>query len=230
MPKAKPDQVIVHRIELQETERATLEAALAGRFVSNSVSAAGNVLSGIGAALAPFSGAIQALAILWIADRTMDEILDAARESGEKIKAQHEEEYHTQAGKHLEYFSAWLTAQYSTDGWPSICNIEHAQEYLIGQPNGVMLPLGVNFQPPFFVSRCVAFLNYVCADGFDPMGQTPAELWAAWYTIEEYGRDAYYYASGGTAAGGIWHTLKSVPKGPLGKALPKKWTPTGQGW
>ena len=33
MPKAKTDQVIVHRIELQETERTLLEAAVAGKVV-----------------------------------------------------------------------------------------------------------------------------------------------------------------------------------------------------
>ena len=229
MPKAKPTQVLVHRIELQETERATLEAALAGKFVTNAVSAAGGVLTGMGAALAPFAGAISALAALWIADRTLDQILDAARESGERIKQQHEEEYHTQAGKHIGYFSAWLNANYENGGWPEICNLENVQDYLTG-PDGVMMPFGLNSQPQFFIQRCMDFLNYVCAEDFDAMGQTPSELWAAWYTVEEYGRDAYYYSTNGSAVGGIWHTWKATPKGPLGKLLPKKWTPTGQGW
>ena len=77
MPKAKPDQVIVHRIELQETERATLEAALAGRFVTNAAHAGAALLTGVGTALVPFTGAISALAALWIADKTIDEIKDA---------------------------------------------------------------------------------------------------------------------------------------------------------
>ena len=77
MPKAKPNQVIVHRIELQETERATLEAALAGRFVTNAVAGAGHLLSGLGSALTPFTGAISALAALWIADKTIDEVVEA---------------------------------------------------------------------------------------------------------------------------------------------------------
>ena len=69
MPKAKPDQVIVHRIELQETERATLEAALAGNFVTNVVGAAGCVLSGFGQALAPFSGVLTAIGAAYIAEK-----------------------------------------------------------------------------------------------------------------------------------------------------------------
>lgn len=223
MPKAKPDQVIVHRIELQETERATLEATLAGKFVTDAVSAAGGVLTGIGYALAPFGGAITALAALWIADRTLDEILDAARESGEELKARHEEEFHTQGGKHIQYFSAWLAATFENGGWAAICNQENVREYLVGTPGGVMLPLGMNRQPQFFVQRCMDFLTYVCADGFDAKGQTPVELWSAWYSIEEYGRDAYYYQTNGTTSGGLWYTLKGVPKGPLGSLLPKEW-------
>jgi hypothetical protein len=37
MPKAKPDQVVVHRIELQEKEREMLEAYVGGTVVKNAV-------------------------------------------------------------------------------------------------------------------------------------------------------------------------------------------------
>ena len=77
MPKAKPTQIVVHRIELQETERAALEAALAGRFVTNAVSSVGSVLTGFGNMLVPFSGALTAIAGLWIADRSIEEIKEA---------------------------------------------------------------------------------------------------------------------------------------------------------
>ena len=88
MPKSKPDIVHSVRIELQETERATLEAALAGRFVTNSAMAAGNLLKGVGAALAPFSGALTALAAVWIADRTIEEIAEAIKETKEIVEEQ----------------------------------------------------------------------------------------------------------------------------------------------
>ena len=77
MPKAKPSQVIVHRIELQETERATLEAALAGNFVTNAVSAAGSVLTGFGAALAPFSGVLTAIGAAYLAEKGIQGALDS---------------------------------------------------------------------------------------------------------------------------------------------------------
>ena len=69
MPKAKPTQVIVHRLELQETERSALEAALAGNFVTNAVSAAGSVLTGFGNMLTPFTGVLTAIGAAYIAEK-----------------------------------------------------------------------------------------------------------------------------------------------------------------
>ena len=89
MPKAKPTQVIVHRIELQESEREMLELAVAGNVVTNTVSAAGAIFTGIGSMLAPFAPAFGALTAMWIGDRT----LDAIRVDGEARKAEIEAEY-----------------------------------------------------------------------------------------------------------------------------------------
>jgi len=41
MPKAKPDQVVVHRIELQEKERELAQAAIAAGLAGKAVQAAG---------------------------------------------------------------------------------------------------------------------------------------------------------------------------------------------
>ena len=49
MPKAKPTQVIVHRIELQEKERDALDAYIAGSTVKNVVIPVAAV-AGVGAA------------------------------------------------------------------------------------------------------------------------------------------------------------------------------------
>jgi len=49
MPKAKPTQVIVHRIELQEKEREQLEAIVAGQTVKNVVVPVA-IAGGVGAA------------------------------------------------------------------------------------------------------------------------------------------------------------------------------------
>ena len=121
MPKAKPTQVIVHRLELQQTERDTLEAALAGKFVTNAVGAAGSVIGGFANVLKPFEGAITALAVLWIGDRALDEILGAAKDLGEKQKKDNEESYEGWGAKVIAYVSALLTATYESGGWPSVC-------------------------------------------------------------------------------------------------------------
>jgi len=49
MPKAKPTQVIVHRIELQEKERDLLETAVAAKAVRNLTEPA---IAGVGAYVA----------------------------------------------------------------------------------------------------------------------------------------------------------------------------------
>lgn len=85
MPKAKPSQVIVHRIELQETERAALEAALAGRFVTNAVSAAGSVLSGIGQALVPFTGVLTAIGAAYLAEKGVSAVIEGVETAVETI-------------------------------------------------------------------------------------------------------------------------------------------------
>ena len=67
MPKAKPDSVQSIPIELQETERAALEASLAAGGIAN-------LLHGIGAVLLPFQGAITAFAAAWLAGELADEV------------------------------------------------------------------------------------------------------------------------------------------------------------
>jgi hypothetical protein len=49
MPKAKPDQVVVHRIELQEKEREMLEAWVGGSVIKNALLPVA-VVGGVGSA------------------------------------------------------------------------------------------------------------------------------------------------------------------------------------
>jgi len=213
MPKAKPSQVIVHRIELQETERATLEAALAGRFVTNGVSAVGSVFSGIGAALAPFSGVFSALAALWIADRTIEEIQDSL-----PSKEDLEGRFHEDGALLLARVAGWLHALYAEGGWDAICpSSQEARDqrnqelmamtgFVSGAPLGYdpfneLNPLGDVLAPSWFVGDVLhPFLNTICettAGGLDAEGNLietdPVQLWSQWYSIEQYGRDRYYH-------------------------------------
>jgi hypothetical protein len=114
MPKAKPTQVIVHRLELQQTERDAFEAALAGRFVTNAVSATGSVLTGLGAVLAPFSGALTAIAGVWLADKAWDELTEKVLDPiVDELQSPVLERY---AGDY-SMIVAWLNVQYASQGW-----------------------------------------------------------------------------------------------------------------
>lgn len=211
MPKAKPDQTIVHRIELQQSERDTLEAALAGNFVTNAVSAAGSVFTGIGYMLAPFGGALTAIAGLWIADKTIDEILDAAKDAGEAQKQRNEETYYESGNKYLDRVRAWIQTIYANEGWDGLCERSNFVEFLQTSSN----PLdNLNYIPMFVIDRLGQFLALICNPDYAPQGipiresgKTPALLWTEFYTVEEYGSDAYYHDTNGTAAGGVWKTI-----------------------
>lgn len=201
MPKSKPTQTIVHRIELQETERAALEAALAGRFVTNAVSAAGSVLSGFGQALAPFSGVLTAIAGVWLADQTIDEVIDKVKEKGEEEKQRREESYYNVGNLNMQRFNSWLIATYENGGWAAICNSDNVAEWIRSVSNTAK---PIQYMPPWFTDIQKKFLNIICAQS-DAMKekQNPSQLWQDFYSIEDYGNDAYYYATNGSA----WNAL-----------------------
>ena len=64
MPKAKSDQVITHRIELQSPERELLETAILANAASKSLqgiaTGLGTAIAGLGQMIAPAMGALAA--------------------------------------------------------------------------------------------------------------------------------------------------------------------------
>ena len=150
MPKAQPTQVIVHRIELQQTERDTLEAALAGRFVTNAVSATGQVFTGLGNLLSPFRDVFTAIGALWLADKTLDQIKETWQASIEAGQSWIANRYG--AGDYEE-ICAFLNAQYSQGGWDQLLNgdamqMEGAEFQSQIWRNGTYLaPNGISYYP-----------------------------------------------------------------------------------
>ena len=113
--------MIVHRIELQETERATLEAALAGRFVTNAATATGSVFTGIGNLLKPFEGVLTAIGALWIADKGLDVVTDSIQQAWDYTQDAGSSWIANQyGGGDYEEIVAWLQSQYAIDGWDTI--------------------------------------------------------------------------------------------------------------
>lgn len=202
----------MHRLELQETERAALEAALAGRFVTNAVSAAGSVFSGIGNMLTPFAGALTAIAGVWLADKTLDEVLDAVKDSGEKQKQENLESYTDEGIERMDYFGALIQSAYDENGVQGLIDLLASiianKNSFIGAPTELM-PILI---PSWWRDICIQFLGTITTPdnttgGYPTDGQTPRDLWSAWLSIEEYQQYAYYNETGGTGRGAIWKTL-----------------------
>ena len=180
MPKAKPTQVIVHRLELQQSERDTLEAALAGRFVTNAVTATGSVLSGIGTMLVPFSGALTAIAGLWIAEKggkAIVEAIDTAADVGGTIVDFYSPSKQLDA---YAYITAFLKA---CSGWSGDDNS-------VAKRAGQLLKdlKGMNAHP-ILLFKFQSFMKVIKRDvqlGGNWPPYTPAKAWIAYYSPSQY--------------------------------------------
>jgi len=78
MPKRRVRNLDGVRIEFNETERAAIEMFAAAN-------AAGTILSGLGAVLAPFQGSFTALTVAFIAETGIKAILEPTIESGKVV-------------------------------------------------------------------------------------------------------------------------------------------------
>lgn len=211
MPKRKPSQVITHRIELQETERAALEAAMAGRFVTNAVGAVGSVFSGVGSVLAPFAGAFTAIAALWIGDRALDEVMDAAQEMGEQQKQQNLESYSEEASQRMQYFAAMLRAYYENGGFDNLVELLRLMSIYRTKVNAFqMREIPMEFIPiifpPWWGDICFQFLGTITQQS-PSLVTDPVQLWSEWITLEEYQERAYWEETEGKKSKAVWKTF-----------------------
>ena len=220
MPKRKPTQVITHRIELQETERAALEAALAGRFVTNAVSALGSVFSGVGSVLAPFAGTFTALAAVWIGDRAIDEIIETVADAGEQVKENVQDTYTPHGIRVIESISMWLRSIYTEHGW-QFCQLgRRGKQYISREQLANMagpVPNEVGYMMPrwFIAEVAIPFVQQLgqASMGTLEEGPKPWELWAdgdgAWITSQRYNELAYYHAQFNDSSNVTWALWKA---------------------
>lgn len=217
MPKAKPTQVIVHRIELQESERDMLELAVYGNFATNAVGAAGAVLTGIGNMLTPFAPALGALAAVWIGDRS----LDAIKEDAERRKQGIIESYEEEAGIKIQALATVLNQWYADGGWDAICGDPDAIGPLMEFNRNVVQWIIDNENnkgpyPDWLVDEFVRFLRAICSSPNAKTGnRTPAEYWASepdpWMSTQRFGELAYYYDSKSVLGKIVDYTAPFVP-------------------
>lgn len=239
MPKAKSDQVITHRIELQNTERELIETAIlvngASRSIVGIAQGIGAAVSGMGQMLAPAMGA---LAAWYITDKTIDEI----KELGERQKTGIEENLAESYEGTYGAIVAWMSATYQQRGYAGFCfTVQEAgvldfeweernknaflpeivDDLNYGNPVHDMIfgseiaMAGESKIPNWFAARIANYLRMYCRNQFqlDPVTD-PGPLFAQFYTLEEFGRDQYYYAQRTyTQAGGALGTLWSAATG-----------------
>ena len=235
MPKAKSNQVITHRIELQNTERELLETAVlanaAGKTLSGVAMAMGTAIAGLGQMIAPAMGALTAW---YIADKTIDEI----RELGERQKTGMEENlaeaYEGTYGLIVAWFNGRSLFQVCQEAreagvidftWtPANKNKilpELVDDLSFNNPVhqmifGMELPrAGDPKIPNWFAAVIAEFIRGYCDN---PAGQENyprnriGELFVAFYSLEQFGKDTYYYTQrtftqGMGAYGSAWSWL-----------------------
>ena len=109
----------------------------------------------------------------------------------------------------IERVSAWIAAKYAEGGWAAICppDLEGKQELVMeftamkglataGLIEGHENPLGDDITVPdwFIDNVLIPFFETICGpDNVMARHENPVELWDDWYSVEQYGRDAYYY-------------------------------------
>lgn len=123
MPKSKPDKVIVHRIELQQTERDLLEIALLGN-------ATGNIIAGLMPLITTLADPVKLYGFLTlleltglvdtpvpsVADINVDSVSDAIKqfrqnEYNQAGRSAETKEFHTQASLAVEEQRAKVEAK-----------------------------------------------------------------------------------------------------------------------
>jgi len=224
MPKAKSDQVITHRIELQKTERELLETAVlanaAGKTLSGVAMAIGTAVAGLGQMIAPAMGALTAW---YIADKTFDEI----KELGERQKTGMEENLAEAYEGTYGAIVAWLNAR----SLGEVCREareagvidftwtpknenkilpELVDDLAYNNPVHQMI-FGTELAragdpkiPNWFAAVIAEFIRTYCNNNSMVTNfhtNRLGELFVAFYPLERFGSDQYYYVQRTTTQG-----------------------------
>ena len=199
MPKRKPDTVVSHRIELQETERDLLRVYVAGNT-------AGRVLNGVGAMIAPLAPVFGAAATAWLALYSATEIKDFLDEG---VISSVRSEFADDQVRQYQEFSAYLQGRVWDDfrgtdfltTWEEIHELqskfhtEHPAAYTANQAasrplRDRMMSFAINFNGSGSGSGSSSGeTNIQLAI---TQGWGPAEAWSNYYPIEEAINDAIY--------------------------------------
>ena len=201
MPKAKPDRVVSHRIELQETEREVLKTYL-------TVNAATNGVRAVGALLTPFTGLLGAAAAAYLALYTAEEIADAMKSAADRAVTDTQAYYARYVVDKYQEFSALMQTKTWDDFSPEKFQtkgkdmVKEVQDFgrEMAQTSDSAVHLGRQIST--FITNFLGQTQQI--DSAQEQGWTPSEAWANYYPIEEAINDAV------SQRGGITNTIDGI--------------------
>tara|TARA_R100001163_G_C5066426_1_gene204834 strand:- start:67 stop:771 length:705 start_codon:yes stop_codon:yes gene_type:complete len=200
--KAKPDQVVVHRIDLQPSLKQSLDDAImlnaATKTLSAGATAIAGIATGMGGLLAAGFGAYVAA---WGAGQIADAVLDPIVEQNRANVAAAQIQGHGSVAAFVTSLNWSMPWEEVRSQWSEFLTSDLGQELIRTPPTG----------QENIMNRCFAFLSqFWLGRGpdqvayFEGTGQfaqngpkTPAEAWADWYPIEEAINDGVYSETGG---------------------------------
>lgn len=202
MGKAKPDQVVVHRIDLQPSLKQSLDDAImlnaATKTLSAGATAIAGIASGMGALLAAGFGAYVAA---WGAGQVAETILDPIVEGQRADIAAEQIQAHGSVAAFVTSLNWSMPWEEVRSQWSEFLSSDLGQELIRTPPGGQenIMNRCFAFLSQFWLGRGPDQVAYFQGTGqFAQAGpKTPSEAWAEWYPIEEAINDGVYTETGG---------------------------------
>lgn len=203
MGKAKPSQVIVHRLDLQPSLKQSLDDAIMLNAATKTMTAAATAVSGIAAGVGTLLAAgFGAYVTAWGAGQVKEKVLDPAVESIRSDIASEQVHAHGSVSAFVTSLNWSMPWSDVRTQWNQFLSSDLGQELAATPPTAP----DVNI-----MGRCFAFLSHFwLGRGPDQVAyiqginqfagggpKTPPEAWAEWYPVEEAINDGVYETTGG---------------------------------
>jgi hypothetical protein len=182
MPKPKPTEVIVHRLDLQPSLKDSMDAFLIGKTATNALQGVGTILSAFGPAASVLLG-------WYLADKALDEVIDGLTGFFAKIGEDAADERYGDTLNQYQLVCATLEA---AANMPDLLAQEEGMRKgikNIGNFNPV-LDAWNRFRPKLMISFAQsAQTQGVNAYPFDGWGKPLAQRWISFYPLDALTRE-----------------------------------------
>lgn len=196
MGKSKPDQVIVHRLDLQPSLKDSLDNAILIGGAARTLQGLGQAVGGIAAGMGTFLAAgFGAYAAAWAAGEVKERLDKVVQQNRENIAA-NQIQAHGSVTAFVSSLNWSMTWNEVLAEWRVFLASDLGQSLFYTLPQGdanIMARLYA-FLRHFWQERTATASEYIAGTGsFAVDGpKTPTEAWADWYTVEEVINDGVY--------------------------------------